>query len=134
MSLEQILARHSAANLPQQAKHAQLRAELETNLAPADVVAGIHRATEELIAGGAGQQALKAGDQALAFVLPDADRPPTSVRDRLLRGPLLLTFYRAIWCSYSNFDLQALEAARTAANRSRRTASAFRSCLTRPAA
>jgi peroxiredoxin len=30
----------------------------------------------------------------------------------LLRGPLVLTFYRGIWCLYCNFDLQALEAAR----------------------
>jgi peroxiredoxin len=112
MSLEQILARLSAANLPLQTKLDQLRAEFETNLAPPDVVAGIHKATAELIASGAGQQALKAGDQAPVFVLPDADGRLTSSRDLLLRGPLVVTFYRGIWCPYCNFDLQALEAAR----------------------
>jgi peroxiredoxin len=112
MSLEQTLTRLSAANLPLQAKLDALRTEFETNLAPLDVVAGIHRATEELIASGAGQRALKAGDQAPAFVLPDADGRSTSSRDLLLRGPLVVTFYRGIWCPYCNFDLQALEAAR----------------------
>jgi peroxiredoxin len=112
MSLEQILGRLSAADLPLQTKLDQLRTEFETNLAPPDVVAGIHRATEELIASGAGQRALKAGDQAPAFVLPDADGHPTSSRDLLLRGPVVVTFYRGIWCPYCTFDLQALEAAR----------------------
>lgn len=112
MSLEQILARLSAADLPLQAKLDQLRTEFETNLAPPEVIAGIHKATAELIASGAGQQALKAGDQAPVFALPDADGRPTSSRDLLLRGPLVVTFYRGIWCPYCNFDLQALEAAR----------------------
>jgi peroxiredoxin len=30
----------------------------------------------------------------------------------LAQGPLVLTFYRGVWCPYCNFDLQALEAAR----------------------
>jgi peroxiredoxin len=76
------------------------------------VVARIHKATAELIASGAGQQALKAGDQAPAFVLPDADGHLLSSRDLLLRSRLVLTFYRGMWCPYCNFDLQALEAAR----------------------
>lgn len=112
MSLEQILVRLSAANLPLQVKLDQLRTAFETNIAPPDVVAGIHKATEELIASGAGQRALKAGDQAPVFVLPDADGRPVSSHDLLLRGPLVVTFYRGIWCPYCNFDLQALEAAR----------------------
>jgi len=76
------------------------------------VVAGIHRATEDLIASGAAQRALKAGDEAPSFVLPDEDGHTTSSRDLLTRGPLVITFYRGAWCPYCNFDLQALEAAR----------------------
>lgn len=49
MSLEQTLARLLAANLPLQAKLDQLRTEFETNIAARDVVAGIHKATAELI-------------------------------------------------------------------------------------
>ena len=76
------------------------------------MVAGIHRATEDLIASGAAQRALKAGDEAPSFVLPDEDGHTTSSRDLLTRGPLVITFYRGAWCPYCNFDLQALEAAR----------------------
>jgi AhpC/TSA family len=112
MSLEEILGRLSAADLPLQTKLDQLRMEFETNLAPPDVVAGIHKATAELIASGAGQRALKAGDRAPTFVLPDADGRLTSSRDLLVRGPLVVTFYRGIWCPYCNLDLQAIEAAR----------------------
>jgi peroxiredoxin len=34
-----------------------------------------------------------------------------SSADLLARGPLVLTFYRSIWCPYCNMDLQAIEAA-----------------------
>lgn len=111
MSLEQLVARLSASNLPLQSKFDELRKAFETNFAPPDVVAGIHRATEELIASGAAQRALKAGDDAPSFVLPDAEGRATSSRALLVKGALVVTFYRSIWCPYCNFDLQALEAA-----------------------
>lgn len=112
MSLELTLARLSTSKLPLQAKLDELRTEFETSIAPPDVVAGLHQAITELIASGAAQRALKAGNQAPAFLLPDADGRPISSRDLLLRGPLVMTFYRGVWCPYCNFDLQALEAAR----------------------
>jgi peroxiredoxin len=34
-----------------------------------------------------------------------------SSRDLLTRGPLVLTFYRGVWCPYCNMDLQALREA-----------------------
>jgi peroxiredoxin len=113
VSLQQLLTELSAANLPLQAKLDRLRAVFEAEIAPPDVVAGIHKAVEELIASGAARRALKAGDRAPEFVLPDADGAPVTSRDLLLRGPLVLTFYRGVWCPYCNFDLQALEAARS---------------------
>ena len=66
----------------------------------------------ELIASGAPEKALKAGDAAPAFILPDAEGRPVSSEALLTRGPLVVTFYRGVWCPYCNFDLQALEAAR----------------------
>ena len=32
-----------------------------------------------------------------------------SSRDFLAKGPLVLTFYRGVWCPYCNLELQALE-------------------------
>jgi len=87
------------------------RADFETTKAPAEVVAVFHRATAELVASGQAGRALKAGDRAPSFVLSDADGATVSSEERLARGPLVLTFYRGIWCPYCNMDLQAIEAA-----------------------
>jgi peroxiredoxin len=87
------------------------KADFEGNKAPPEAVAAFHRATAELIASGHAERALKAGDRAAAFTLPDADGIAVSSTDLLARGPLVVTFYRGVWCPYCNLDLQALEAA-----------------------
>lgn len=74
----------------------------------------MRRATGELVASGQAARALKAGDAAPAFVLNDADGRPVDSRERLAKGPLVVTFYRGVWCPYCNLDLQALEAERAA--------------------
>ncbi|HEY1436122.1 MAG TPA: redoxin domain-containing protein, partial [Casimicrobiaceae bacterium] len=71
----------------------------------------MHRATDELIASGAARRALKAGDRAPEFVLQDADGREVSSRDLLAKGPLVVTFYRGVWCPYCNLDLEALQEA-----------------------
>lgn len=71
----------------------------------------IHRATAELIASGQAEHALKAGDVAPAFDLEDADANVVRSEDLLAEGPLIVSFYRGVWCPYCNMDLQALEAA-----------------------
>jgi peroxiredoxin len=88
------------------------KVEFETKLAPAAAVAVMHRVTDELIASGQAKRALKAGDRAPEFTLPDPDGKPVASRDLLAKGPLVVTFYRGAWCPYCNFDLQALEQAR----------------------
>ena len=112
MSLQETLASIAKSGLPLQGKLDALKAEFETNIAPAPVVEALHGATDELIASGAPGKALKAGDVAPAFTLPDADGNPVSSRDLLAKGPLVVTFYRGVWCPYCNFDLTALEDAR----------------------
>jgi len=79
--------------------------------APAWIHEPMHRATAELIASGAARHALKAGDTAPAFVLPDPDGQLVSSPALLKDGPLVVTFYRGVWCPYCNFDLQALQEA-----------------------
>jgi peroxiredoxin len=71
----------------------------------------MHRATDELIASGAAERALKAGDRAPEFTLKDVDGNEVSSRDLLAKGPLVVTFYRGVWCPYCNMDLQALQEA-----------------------
>jgi peroxiredoxin len=79
--------------------------------APADIHPIMDRATQELIASGQAARALKAGDKAPHFILNDANGNPVSSRELLAQGPLVVSFYRGVWCPYCNFELQALESA-----------------------
>ncbi|MEO6677042.1 MAG: peroxiredoxin-like family protein [Pseudomonas sp.] len=78
--------------------------------APAEIHPVMERATAELIASGAASKALKVGDKAPLFTLKDPDGNPVSSADLLAKGPLVLTFYRGVWCPYCNMELQALQA------------------------
>jgi peroxiredoxin len=79
---------------------------------PRSVIDTMHRATDELIASGAAQRALKVGDQAPLFTLKDTQSNPVSLSALLADGPVVVSFYRGVWCPYCNMELQALEAAR----------------------
>ena len=86
------------------------RADFETNKAPPEATAIMHRATAELIASGQAERALKVGDRAPAFALADPDGKVWSSAELTAKGPLVVTFYRGVWCPYCNMDLQALQA------------------------
>jgi peroxiredoxin len=86
------------------------KADFEGNKAPPQVVAVMHRATADLIASGQAERALKAGMKAPDFALPDAHGGTVRSAELLKKGPLVLTFYRGVWCPYCNMDLQAIEA------------------------
>lgn len=78
---------------------------------PRTIIETMHRATAELKASGLAQSALKVGDRAPAFELKDAGGSPVSSTTLLVRGPLIVSFYRGVWCPYCNMELQALQAA-----------------------
>jgi peroxiredoxin len=96
-----------------QAKLDAFRADFEAGKPPyrikPEYVATMHRATDELVASGAAARALKIGDIAPAFTLKDPDGHEVSSAELLTRGPLIVTFYRGVWCPYCNMDLQALQ-------------------------
>ncbi len=73
-----------------------LRARLEARR-PADVVALMRRAVDDLRASSAPARVLKAGDRAPDFVLPNAEDKPVDSRALLTAGPLVVTFYRGRW-------------------------------------
>ena len=78
---------------------------------PPSVIETMHRATAELIASGAARRALKVGDKAPAFTLKDPEGNDVSSTALLTQGPLVVSFYRGVWCPYCNMELQALQAA-----------------------
>jgi peroxiredoxin len=71
----------------------------------------MHRSTAELIESGQALRAKKAGDTAPEFTLLDPDGKPVFSRELLARGPLVVSFYRGVWCPYCNLELQALQSA-----------------------
>ena len=92
-----------------------LKADFEAGRFPLkpskDALEIMHRATAELIETGQAQRAKKAGDAAPQFTLRDPDGRDVSSRDLLAKGPLVVSFYRGVWCPYCNLELQALQAA-----------------------
>ena len=78
---------------------------------PRSVIETMHRATAELKAAGLAERAKKVGDKAPAFLLKDPEGNIVSSKELLANGPLIVTFYRGVWCPYCNMELQALQAA-----------------------
>jgi peroxiredoxin len=69
------------------------------------------RTISGLIASGQAERALKAGDLAPPFELPDEDGTLVSSTALLERGPLVLSFYRGVLCPFCNIEMKALQAA-----------------------
>ncbi|SAL83498.1 AhpC/TSA family protein [Caballeronia choica] len=76
--------------------------------APAEIHPVMERAAAELIASGQAGRAIKAGDRAPHFNLKDQDGNDVSSAALLVKGPLVVTFYRGVWCPYCNIELQAI--------------------------
>jgi hypothetical protein len=64
---------------------------------PSEIVATMHRATDELKASGIEGRALKMGDHAPDFVLFNQDHAEVSSKDLLRQGPMVVSFFRGHW-------------------------------------
>jgi peroxiredoxin len=78
-------------------------------MVPAERLAVVDLAAEELVHSGLANRALKAGDHAPAFELPDGDGMLWRSEDLLRSGPLAIVFFRGRWCAYCNAQLNALQ-------------------------
>src|SRR5690242_8314582 len=92
-------------------------------MVPAERLAVVDLAAEELIHSGLANRVLKAGDRAPAFELPDGDGMLWRSNDLLRSGPLdypftpktgangalVIVFFRGRWCAYCNAQLSALQ-------------------------
>jgi len=79
------------------------------SLVPAERLVTIDRAVDEVKASGVAARALRAGDQAPTFELPDGDGMMWRSAELLRSGPLAVVFYRGRWCAYCNAQLVALQ-------------------------
>ena len=78
-------------------------------MVPAERLAVVDLAAEELIHSGLADRALKAGERAPSFELPDGDGMLWRSEDLLRSGPLAVIFYRGRWCAYCNAQLCAVQ-------------------------
>ena len=65
--------------------------------APPEVVEIMSGAMAKLKASDVIDRALKEGDTAPLFELPDATGQTVSLQQRLASGPVILSFYRGVW-------------------------------------
>lgn len=77
---------------------------------PTEIREAMHRADSALLASGIVESALKSGDIAPDFALPDVNGKTVSLTHWLKRGPIVVSFYRGGWCPYCNLELRGLQA------------------------
>jgi peroxiredoxin len=70
---------------------------------------------EEFRAQGLAQRALKAGDRAPEFALPDVNGKAVRSADLLANGPLIVTFLRGRWCPFCCATVEAWQESLAAA-------------------
>ena len=76
---------------------------------PPEVSALIEQGAGEISALDIVENALGPGDRVPAFDLSTHNGERRSLDGLLSRGPLVLTFYRGVWCPYCNLQLKAYE-------------------------
>lgn len=96
--------------------HMSLKNQLKTfkrefeRAAEPGVVEAMQRGDSILRASGIVSRALKAGDLAPEFSLPDANGKLFTLSKLLDHGPVVVSFYRGSWCDYCSLELSALAA------------------------
>ncbi len=90
---------------------AQIRSELMTTFSAADWESYNHLVSW-IRDTGVPSRALKVGDVAPDFLLPDADGRLHSSEQLRRDGPLVLSFFRGGWCPFCTAELCALQAAK----------------------
>ena len=85
-----------------------LKQIIESGL-PQEAIQIMHHATKVLQETGIENTILKVGKKAPDFRLPDQNENLINSQDVLKKGPMILTFYRGVWCPYCNLDLSNLK-------------------------
>jgi peroxiredoxin len=91
---------------------APVRKELEefrdkmAKTAPPDRLKVYEEGIEEVRKSGVIEKALKVGDRAPDFELPDATGKKVKLSELIARGPVVVTWYRGGWCPYCNIALR----------------------------
>jgi peroxiredoxin len=87
---------------------------LEKDLAekvPAEQLKSYAEGIELVKSSGVTGKALKVGDKDPDFELPNATGKPVKLSTRLKDGPVVVTWYRGVWCPYCNVALRGFQRA-----------------------
>jgi peroxiredoxin len=85
------------------------REKYRGQIIPKPALAIMDAETSRLAASGLAARALKVGDTAPDFILPDAQGEPVRLRALLDQGPVVVVFYRGGWCPYCNLHLRGFQ-------------------------
>jgi peroxiredoxin len=69
----------------------------------------ISQAIDELRASGIANQTLKVGDYVPDFTLPNAFGQTVELQKLLDQGPVVISFYRGVWCPFCSLELREHE-------------------------
>jgi peroxiredoxin len=78
---------------------------------PTNLLQDLLRPIGQLVTSGAAENALREGEQAPDFTLPDAHGNALRLSHLLRQGPVVITFYRGAWCPYCHLALRAYQQA-----------------------
>ena len=105
----------SAGLYGQEPADAPVRKELDalreksSRTAPPERVQAYEQGIAEVRKSGVIDKALKVGDRAPEFTLPDATGKDVKLSELLARGPVVVTWYRGAWCPYCNVALRGFQ-------------------------
>ncbi len=77
-----------------------------TEMIPADKFAVFNKDAKQLATDYHSPLKLKQGDKAPEFSLPNATGKSIALSTLLQQGPVVVTFYRGVWCPYCNLQLK----------------------------
>jgi peroxiredoxin len=85
------------------------RAKYRGEITPKPALAVMDAETARLAASDVAARALKVGNAAPDFILPDAHGQLVRFRSLLHHGPVVVVFYRGGWCPYCNLHLRGFQ-------------------------
>lgn len=78
---------------------------------PDEVRSVMRQAMEALADSGVAEECLRVGMRPLDFTLPNQRGEPVNLQARLDKGPVVISFFRGMWCPYCSLELKALQEA-----------------------
>ena len=78
---------------------------------PDEVRAVMRQAMAALADSGVAEECLRVGMRPLDFTLPNQRGEPVNLQARLDRGPVIISFFRGMWCPYCSLELKSLQEA-----------------------